>query len=76
MAAFDKDGFRIAITEPGDTITEVMLGVQMRDPFLIKENARLVVNTDMATAPVVITIYFFIRNPIMPESKLVINYPA
>ena len=63
------------MTEPGDTVTEVMLGVQMRDPYIIRENATLIVNTDVATSPVAITIYFYVRNPIMPGAKLVINYP-
>ncbi len=50
LAAFDKDGYSFAVTEPGDTVTEVMLGVQMRDPYIIKENATLVVNTDVTTS--------------------------
>ena len=56
LAAFDRDGFRLAITEPDDPITDVLLGVQMRDPYLIKSGARLLVNTDIPTAPIVVTL--------------------
>lgn len=75
LAAFDRDSFKLAITVPEDSVTEVMLGVQMRDPYLIKEGAELLVNNDIPTAPVEITIRFFIKNPIDPGSKLVVNYP-
>ena len=75
LAAFDRDAFKLAITVPEDTVTEVMLGVQMRDPYLIKDGAAIIVNNDIPTAPVEITIQFFIKNPIEPGSKLVVNYP-
>jgi hypothetical protein len=56
LAAFDRDGYSLAITEPGDPVTEIMLAVQMRDPYLIKEGAVLLVNNDIPTAPIVVTI--------------------
>ena len=75
LAAFDRDAFKLAVTVPEDSETEVMLGVKMRDPYLIKEGAVMIVNNDIPTSPVEITIQFFIKNPINPGSKLVVNYP-
>ena len=53
VAVFDRNDFDIGVTS-GDA--NGPLSVQMREPFLITENATLRTNTDITTAPIVITI--------------------
>ena len=55
VAVFDREDFDIGVTS-GSNDQNGRLSVQMSEPFLITENATLRTNTDITTAPIVITI--------------------
>ena len=59
VAVFDREDYDIGVTSAAkDQSADAsgVLSVQMREPFLITENATLRTNTDITTAPIVITI--------------------
>lgn len=59
IAVFDSQDYDIAVTMKTTTIADGSpnsLSVQMSLPFLITSNATLRTNTDITTAPIVITI--------------------